>query len=218
MESVVRCDPGGTGGCAGDRTRCGAETRRGEDGGTDGPCNERLTIEEDSKTAGKCRYVARRQRSLLRLPGIYLWNPSLQRLRSSAPPCSASASTQILARIVELLVRLVGFRIDLIQERLGILGDELADRFGIGELQVGVDVHLEHPIADRLGDLVLLRTGTAVEHQIQRLRQRLCRCSISACEFLRISGRSWTLPGLYTPCTLPKEAATEKWPMGDSRS
>jgi hypothetical protein len=76
---------------------------------------------------------------------------------------------QILARVVELLVWLVGFRIDLIQERLGIFGDELADGFGIGELQVGVDVHLEHAIADRFGDLVLFRTGTAVEHQIQRL-------------------------------------------------
>ena len=34
----------------------------------------------------------------------------------------------------------------------------------------------------------------------------------------RISGRSFTLPGLYTPCTLPNDAATENEPIGDSSS
>jgi hypothetical protein len=200
MESVVRCDPGGTGGCAGDGTWCGAETRRGEDGGTDGPCNERLTIEEDSKRwngRANAATVARRQRSLLRLPGICPLEPKSAKASFKRATMFSSASAQVLTWVVVLLVRLVGFRIDLIQERLGILGDELADGFRIGELQVGVDVHLEHAVADRLGDLVLFRAGTAVEHQVQRLRRRcLCRCSISAWEFLRISGRSWTLPGL----------------------
>ena len=36
----------------------------------------------------------------------------------------------------------------------------------------------------------------------------------SSCEACRISGRSLTLPGLYTPCTLPNDAATENRPMG----
>jgi methylthioribose-1-phosphate isomerase len=36
MESVVRCDPGRTGGCAGDRTGCGASTRCPATGATDG--------------------------------------------------------------------------------------------------------------------------------------------------------------------------------------
>ena len=36
-------------------------------------------------------------------------------------------------------------------------------------MQIGVDVHFEHPVTDRLGDLLLLGAGTAVEHQVQRL-------------------------------------------------
>ena len=40
-----------------------------------------------------------------------------------------------------------------------------------------------------------------------------------ACASRRIVGVSFTLPGLYTPCTLPNAAAIVKFgPISDSRS
>ena len=71
-----------------------------------------------------------------------------------------------LARVVVLLERRSVLGVDLVLEGLRVFVDKRADRCRKGELRVGVDVHLEHPIADRLGNLRLLRTGSTVKYKV----------------------------------------------------
>lgn len=74
-------------------------------------------------------------------------------------------------RVEELLVRLVGAIgvADLAHEVVLLVQDVVADTEQVGPLRVGVDVHLDHTVADGGADLVLLGTGSAVEDEEDRV-------------------------------------------------
>src|SRR5215475_1488062 len=70
------------------------------------------------------------------------------------------------ARVVGLLVADLAVHL----EHAVVVGEHVPrHRPGEGVLGVGVHVHLDHPVGDRLADLLQRRPRSAVEHQVERL-------------------------------------------------
>merc|ERR1719231_1445361 len=115
------------------------------------------------------------------------------------------------ARVVVLLVRLalaVGVA-DLALQVVAVLRLVRADAVPERPLRVRVDVHLDRARLDRVPDVLGARARAAVEDELDGLvgvaAELLLDVRLRVVQDLR---REPTLPGAYTPCTLPNAAAT----------